>query len=166
MELRSKQAFRTSLPLILRTRLRLAYGGLLRRCYNPCRMYQKHFKYIFIIYINKTHKVNKIMGNFLKIKQGLSLHVLTTYTPAFILFARAASFGNFHTFFSAEIPFLPKLKKNGSVIKVCPCTCVKTHLDKFYLAFQPFFILHYLYNEKKFVLFWYSFWISFIAFWM
>ena len=61
MELRSKQAFRTSLPLILRTRLRLAYGGLLRRCYNPCRMYQKHFKYIFIIYINKTHKVNKIM---------------------------------------------------------------------------------------------------------
>ncbi len=61
LELRSKQAFRTSLPLILRTRLRLAYGGLLRRCYNPCRMYQKHFKYIFIIYINKTHKVNKIM---------------------------------------------------------------------------------------------------------
>ena len=64
------------------------------------------------------------MGNFLKIKQGLSLHVLTTYTPAFILFARAASFGNFHTFFSAEIPFLPKLKKKwvynqGLSLHVC-----------------------------------------------
>ncbi|MDD7612490.1 MAG: hypothetical protein PUJ82_16410 [Spirochaetales bacterium] len=32
-----KQAIRASLSLILRTQLRFAYGGLLRRHYYPCR---------------------------------------------------------------------------------------------------------------------------------
>ena len=61
-----KQAIRASLTLILRTRLRLAYGGLLRRHYYPCRKNLVEFIHLikqielsfYIILIKLTIKKN------------------------------------------------------------------------------------------------------------
>ena len=43
--------------------------------------------------------------------QGLSLHVLRVLIPMLVLFARAASFGNFSCWFYVGIQLLPKLRK-------------------------------------------------------